>query len=244
MLKLLCGVSSPMAAEVPKANGQPPRRMRAIWIVAVLGMAVAVTLGGVGAYSLLQPPNIQVTAVNFGTASKVPHSSTPISVVRVNGSATFRFISNETGTYVMSFDDTFDDCNDKSIALTYDVNGQSTSLTFGVEASKFPSTVWVDLNKSDTISIRFTVVGGTNDDVDFWMTGSACTASLPISFVLVNDGLTGGNVTVGVQSDGRTVWSNNYNVLAGQHLAEATSLVLPNCSVPQLTVVVQAQQKG
>jgi hypothetical protein len=215
-----------------------------IWTVAAVAVVVMVAVGGVAANSLLQQPNIEVSNVNIGKASTDPQSSTPVSERRVNDSASFSFAASATGTYVMNFDNTFDDCMDKSIALSYSINGQSTSQTFGVQASYFPSTVSASLNKGDALSGQFTVVGGTNNDVNFSITGSTCTANVPFSFVLVNRGLTGAYATVEIQADGQTSWSNSYYVSGGQQSPESASLALPTCGTPQFTVVVVLQQEG
>jgi hypothetical protein len=229
--------------EKPKSVEQALRSRRMIWIVVAVLVVAMVAVSGVAAFSLFQQPDIEVIKVNFGTTSESPRSSTPVDLGRVSGWASFSLVANVTGTYDMTFDDTFDECNDKSIGLSYSINGQSTSQTFDVSGF-LPSVVGVSLNKSDTLSGQFTIVGGSYNDVDFWITGSTYSATMPVTFVLVNRGLTGGYATVGIQSNGQVLWSKSYYVSAGQQSPESTSMVFPTCSSPQLTVAVLSQQKG
>jgi hypothetical protein len=227
----------------PKAAEQAPKSRRMAWIIVAVVVAVMV-VGGGAAYYWPQQLNIEVTKVNFGKASENPQSSTPVDQGGVSGSASFSFAADATGTYEMYFENNIDlGLDDKSVALSYSINGQSTSQTFDVPAQHM-STVSVGLNKGDTLSGQFTIVGGSYNDLNFWITGSTCTATVPVTFVLVNRGLTGGYAMVVIQSNGQTLWSNKYYVSAGQQSPESTSLVLPTCSTPQLTVVVLSQQKG
>jgi hypothetical protein len=235
-----------MTEEKPKTVEQAPKSRRMVWIVVAVVVVVLAAVGGVEGYYYLQSkqqPSIQVTNVNFGTASTNPQSSTPVNQGRVSGSGSFSYTADAIGTYVMAFDNSFSVISSKSVAFSYSINGKSTSTTFTVPAGQ-AQYVTVNLNKGDTLSGQYSITGGSGNDVNFWITGSTCTANVPFSFVLVNSGSASGYVTVGIQSNGQTLWSNKYYISKGQQATESGSLSLPTCSTPQLTVVVLSQQKG
>ena len=233
----------PMTEEQSKAVEQPPKSRRMVWIVVAVAVVVLVAVGGVAAYYLLQQPNIQLTALNVGQPAQSPVSQTVQNQGRVSGSASFSYTASLTGSYYLTFDNSFSLVSSKYVSLNYSVAGKQYSTAVSLSAGQTKD-VFVGLNAGGQVSGSFSTSGGSGNDVNFYVVGNTCSETVSFSFTLVNSGPVNGYATVSFRSDGSSIWTNKYFVSAGQQLPVSGSVSLSDCGNHVFSALVTAQQKG
>lgn len=161
----------------------------------------------------------------------------------VSQSGSFSYTANLTGSYYLTFGNSFSVFSSKNVALTYNVAGKryDTGTTVIAGATQ---TIFVGLPSGGQVTGNFTVSGGSGNDVDFSIVGDTCTETVPFSFTIVNSGSVGGYGSVAYQSDGSSIWTNRYYVAAGQQLPVSGSGSLLDCNTHTFAAVITAQQRG
>jgi len=161
----------------------------------------------------------------------------------VSQSGSFSYIANLTGSYYLTFDNSFSVFSTKNVALSYVVAGKqyNTGVTIGAGQVQ---TIFVGLGSGGQVTGNISVSGGSGNDIDFSIVGNTCTEAVPFSFTIVNSGSVGGYATVAYQSDGSSIWTNRYYVSAGQQLPVSGSGNLLDCNSHNFSAVVTAEQKG
>jgi len=187
-------------------------------------------------------PNIQVTAVDISTI-KNPNDSVVVNLGRVYDSGKFSYTAEQAGTYVLVFTNIYNILMpySKRVSVTYSVDGKSYTQSFEIrEYFAIP----LKLTKGQSTSGSFTVRGGFNNDVDFYIEAHTGTQSLTFSFTLVNSGVANGFAVVVLQADGKEIWSNRYFVQAGQQVDVSGKAILPDLDEHDLKIEVAQQQKA
>jgi hypothetical protein len=194
-------------------------------------------------YQASLQPNIQATAVNIGTPTAYPSTSTPVDQGRVTSPGSFDYTASVPGTYTLIWDNSFSVFTSKSVSVTYTVSGSSHSQSFTVQPGHSEQLSF-DLVAGDRVYGNFAVSGGSND-VNFYITAHTCTQTVSFSFTLVNPGNANGFATVRLTEDGRdTSWANRYYVPQGGQVQGSGTVSLPDCSSHTLRVVVSIQEKA
>jgi len=205
-----------------------------------------VVVGAASAYYLLDvapQPNLQITAIESGNPVQNPQTQAVLNQGVVSRSGSFTYTANLTGSYYLTFDNSFSFISSKNIDVTYTVAGKQNNAGFTVGGSA-TKTILVGLAPREQVAGNFTVAGGSGNDVDFYIVGDTCTETVPFSFTIVNSGPVGGYASVAYQSDGSAIWTNKYYVAAGQQLPVSGSGSLLDCNNHKFTPVVTSEQKG
>jgi len=228
----------------------PPPKARRFSKNAVIGIAIIivalVVAGGYGGNRIYQDslqPNIQATAVNIGTPSMNPSSSTPVDDGRVTSPGSFDYTASLPGTYALVWDNSFSVFTSKSVSVTYTVSGSTHSQSFTVQPSH-SSELSFNLGTGDRIFGNFAVSGGSND-VNFYINAQTCSETVSFSFTLVNPGNSNGFATVQLLEGGKdTTWSNRYYVPQGGQVQGSGTVTLPDCASHILSVNISTQEKA
>jgi len=228
----------------------PPPKARRFSKNAVIGIAIIivalVVAGGYGGNRIYQDslqPNIQATAVNIGTPSMNPSSSTPVDDGRVTSPGSFDYTADLPGTYTLVWDNSFSVFTSKSVSVTYTVSGSTHSQSFTVQPGH-SSDLSFNLGTGDRIYGNFAVSGGSND-VNFYINAQTCSETVSFSFTLVNPGNSNGFATAQLLEDGKdTTWSNRYYVPQGGQVQGGSTVTLPDCASHILSVSISTQEKA
>ncbi len=214
-----------------------------IGIIIIVGaLVVAGGYGGNRIYQDSLQPNIQATAVNIGTPSMNPSSSTPVDNGRVTSPGTFDYTTSLPGTYALVWDNTFSVITSKSVSVTYTVSGSAHTQSFTVQAGHSYELSF-NLGTGDRMYGNFAISGGAND-VNFYITAQTCSETVSFSFTLVNPGNANGFATARLLEDGKdTTWSNRYYVPQGGQAQGSGALDLPDCASHVLSVSISTQEK-
>jgi hypothetical protein len=214
-------------------------------MVAVI-IAIVIILAGVGgyyAYTNSQQPNIQATNIQIAQPQQSPQSSVVVDQGQVPNGASFNYITDLPGSYVMVFDNSFSILSSKSVSLSFSTGGSVNQQSFQVPAGQTKS-VSVALLHGQLLNGSFQVSGGSGNDIDFYIQGNTCSQTVSFTFTLVNVGNANGLASVGFQSDGSQPWANRYFVAQGQQSAESGSAIIQDCNSHVYSVVVAQQQKA
>jgi hypothetical protein len=110
-------------------------------VIIVAALVVAGGYGGTRIYQDSLQPNIQATAVNIGTPSTSPSSSTAVNDGRVTSPGSFDYTTSLPGTYALVWDNSFSVFTSKSVSVSYTVSGSTHTQSFTVQPGDFPGTV-------------------------------------------------------------------------------------------------------
>jgi len=217
-------------------------RTKVLSVVVLLVLVV----GAASAYYVLEvapQPDMQVTAIQSGTPVQAPQTQTVLSQGLVSNSGSFSYTANLTGSYYLTFGNSFSVFSSKNVGVTYTVAGKQykTGVSVGAGATQ---TIFVGLPSGGQVTGNYSVSGGSGNDIDFSIVGNTCTETVPFSFTIVNSGSVGGYASLAYQSDGSSIWTNRYYVAAGQQLPVSGSGNLLDCNTHTFAAVVTAQQKG
>jgi hypothetical protein len=211
-------------------------------IIIIAALVVAGGYGGNRIYQDSLQPNIQATAVNIGTPSMNPSSSTPIDNGRVTSPGSFDYTTSLRGTYSLVWDNSFSVFTSKSVSVTYTVSGSTHSQSFTVSPGHSYELSF-NLGTADRIYGNFVVSGGSND-VNFYITAQTCSETVSFSFTLVNPGNANGFATARLLEDGKdTTWSNRYYVPQGGQAQGGGTANLPDCASHIFSVSISTQEK-
>ncbi len=212
-------------------------------VIIVAALVVAGGYGGTRIYQDSLQPNIQATAVNIGTPSTSPSSSTAVDDGRVTSPGSFDYTTSLPGTYALVWDNSFSVFTSKSVSVSYTVSGSTHTQSFTVQPGTSQELSF-SLGTGDRIYGNFAVSGGSND-VNFYITAQTCTETVSFSFTLVNPGNANGFATARLLEDGKdTTWSNRYYVPQGGQTQGAGTVTFPDCSSHILSVSISTQEKA
>lgn len=214
-------------------------------IIAVL-FVIMVLGGAASAYYVIEmapQPNMQVTAVEAGQPARDRVSQQVQDQGTVSGTASFSYTVSQKGDYYLAFDNTFSFFSSKYVSINYTVGGKqyNTGVSLGAGQTK---SIYVGLDANGQVSGSFKTVGGSGNDVTFYIVGDTCNETVPFSFTLVNSGTVAGYATVAYQSDGSTLWTNKYYVTSGQQLPVSGAAQLSDCGTHNFSATVMSQQKA
>lgn len=117
---------------------------------------------------------------------------------KVSGSGSFSYTASVGGLAYLVFDNSFSTFSSKSVSAEYSVAGVQSSQSFTVGAGDV-NTIGVSLNGGQTVSGTFTASGGSGNDVDFSITLSTCSQTIPFTANLVDSGGANGYAVVSLQ---------------------------------------------
>ena len=239
-----------MSQSTPEPPNPVPRsklnRLSRNAIIGIVIIAVVLVAGGAyGGNRIYQDslqPNVQATAINIGTPTTDPVSSTPVDQGRVTSPGAFDYTTSLVGTYDLVWDNSFSVFTSKSVSVSYTVSASSTkSTSFTVQPGRVEELSF-DLGTGDRIYGTFAVSGGSND-VNFYIISHTCSQTVSFSFTLVNPGNANGFGTARLTEDGHnTDWSNRYYVPQGGQAQGSGTITFPDCSSHILNVVVTQEK--
>src|SRR6266852_7050363 len=157
-------LSQPQPSAIYPPPPDKPRRLSKNAVIGIIIIVAAlIVAGGYGGNRIYQDslqPNIQATAVNIGTPSTNPSSSTPVDDGRVTSPGSFDYTTSLPGTYALVWDNSFSVITSKSVSVTYTVSGSSHTQSFTVKPGTYQELSF-SLSTGDRIYGNFAVSVGS-----------------------------------------------------------------------------------